>query len=176
MEQRRRLTVSMETARRAWDLRGQGYSEAEISRQLGIGRRRIQMALATAGEEARRKFGEQIAQKQLVLLEQLDTLFQEALEGWRRSQLEVTITESGGGTPAGSGALPAGAAAHGTARPKLVIRKTRQCAGDPAFLDEARKILARIRCVMALDAPRRVQAPPPQEPRPLYAVIDVEDT
>jgi hypothetical protein len=174
MAGRRNTAEGMEVAWQAWELRAQGVSVREISRRMGLGRNATQAALARCHKEAKQLLGEHIVQQQAIRLEQLETLLEEALAGWRRSQEEITTIETDGRAE-----LVAGDEKSGSDRvvtlPKLVVRQTRQSAGDPAFLGRAREVLADMRRLMGLDAPRRIQLETPQEPIKLYAGFDIED-
>jgi AraC-like DNA-binding protein len=172
MARKRNGPETLDLRRRCWELRAQGWTLERIAREVGLTTTTVGEHIQRTQAEARKVFAEEIAGQQALRLAQLDSVLQEALDAWQASRSEETSTVTEGRVavlpPGGEGQDPV------VPLPDLVVRHTRKGGGDPALLGRVLEAIEDIRQLLGLDAPKRVQVEPPQEPIKLYAGIDFD--
>jgi len=133
----------------AWTLRQKLYTHQRIADELGLERSTVTKILQRVTKRALNGLSEDIREKKIAQLEQLEHIADEAIQGWHRSK-EATKNVSR------RTSKKAGRFASGGENEETLIQ-TSDKDGDPRYLETAMKALADIRKIVGLDAPKAVE-------------------
>ena len=149
--------VKAEFERRAWEMRISGEKNlAAIAAELinpatgkPISTSTVSRMLSRVEQRLAKEFANKAEHVKARQTAQLERLFDEALDAWRRSKEPaetVTVTQGRAATTREGEVVPL---------PDQVVRQAREQTGDPRFIEQARGALADIRAIWGLDAPKK---------------------
>jgi hypothetical protein len=119
---------------KAWALRQRGWTEARIAAEIGVSQMGVSKILARLERRAYAQLSKRIARSKARQTLQLEHLLDEAVQAWERSkQPSSTVKKTRGA---------------GCSRTEKTIKEN---VGDPAFLAQARAILAQLGAIWGME-------------------------
>lgn len=153
----------------AWRLRVQGWTQGKIAAELNVTQQSVSEMLQKIEARLAEQFTAEALEIKARQTAQLEAVYEEAMEQWRRScqdlQREqvvsgrVKVTEMGGVYNL----------------PDQHTTTVEGQSGNPALLEKAMKALADIRAIWGLDAPKKTDVTSGGEPFKVYAGFSPED-
>lgn len=134
---------------RVWELRCEGYTQAEIAETVGTNQSTVSRDLRWWANQIIDEIKEQGVTMKVEQLGQLQYVVSEAMGSWRKSkQPDKTVTKTATNTSSET---------RGTDKSEQMRTQVREQAGDPRYLNVALKAMGDIRNIVGLDAPIRQQ-------------------
>ena len=131
-----------------WTLRQKFYTHQRIADELGLERSTVTKILQRVTKRALNGLSEDIREKKIAQLEQLEYIADEAIQGWHRSrEAQKNVSRR---TTEKAGRLTGG-------KREETLIQTSDMDGDPRYLETAMKALADIRKIAGIDAPKAVE-------------------
>lgn len=152
----------------AWRLRVQGWTQARIADELKMTQQAVSQLLKKTETELAAEFLGEAAEIKARQTAQLEAVYEEAMDQWRRSCEDAERNQ------VVSGRVKATDMGLTIDLPDLVTKTTEGQSGNPALLEKAMKALADIRAIWGLDAPQKKDVTSGGEPFKVYAGFDPE--
>ncbi len=131
-----------------WTLRQKFYTHQRIADELGLERSTVTKMLQRVTKRALNSLADDIREKKVAQLEQLEYIADEAIQGWHRSrEAQKNVSRR---TTEKAGRLTGG-------KREETLIQTSDMDGDPRYLETAMKALADIRKIAGIDAPKAVE-------------------
>lgn len=132
-----------------WALRQKFFTHQRIADELGLERSTVTKMLQRITRRSLNALGDDIREKKVAQLEQLEYIADEAIQGWHRSkEAQKNVSRR---TSEKSGRLVGGGKREET------LIQTSDMDGDPRYLETAMRALAEIRKIAGIDAPKAVE-------------------
>jgi transcriptional regulator with XRE-family HTH domain len=140
--------VLEEREEQVWTLRGQGWTQERIAKEVGIKRAAVGNMLQRLEQRSRERIPDMIAEEKIAQVRTLQYIVSEALQSWERSKSPKKKTETT--KSKGIGKI------RRTSAEETVVQTEEQF-GDSRALAEARAALADIRQILGLNAPVKAE-------------------
>ena len=140
----------------AWRLRLQGLTQAKIAEQLGVSQQAVSLLLLKTEKRLHAEFVAQAEEIKARQTAQLEQIYLEAFEQWRRSceDAEQVTTVTGRAKATNDGCV--------IDLPDQETRTVKGQSGNPALLEKAMQALENIRSIWGLEAPKKQEFSGPE--------------